>query len=99
MNSNELSQSKCVRLIIRGRVQGVWYRGWTQDNAIDLKLNGWVRNRHDGSVEALLAGPASVVDEMIERCRQGPSYAEVSDIEIAVEDELPPAGFNLLSTL
>ena len=90
---------KCVRLTIRGRVQAVWYRGWCQDNALELKLDGWVRNRRDGCVEALFSGPLSGVDEMIERCRHGPSYAHVSDIEIIVEEEPPQPGFEIRATV
>lgn len=56
-----------VRLRIIGRVQGVWFRGWAVDQARELGLSGWVRNRGDGSVEALLAGPESRVRSMIDR--------------------------------
>jgi acylphosphatase len=66
---------------ITGRVQGVWYRGWTIDNALALGLTGWVRNRLDGSVEALFVGPAEAVDEMIEACRRGPPAARVEAVE------------------
>ena len=97
--ADEQSQRKCVRLRIYGRVQGVWYRGWTQDNALVLNLNGWVRNRRDGSVEALIAGPSDAVEEMTRLCWRGPSFAEVRDIEILAEDALPPPGFEVLSTL
>ena len=61
-----------IRVVIRGRVQGVWYRGWTADRAEELGLSGWVRNRRDGSVEALFAGEETVVRQMIEDCRGGP---------------------------
>ena len=56
---------------IEGRVQGVWFRGWTVDDATRLKLDGWVRNRRDGSVEALFAGRAQAVDKMLAACRRG----------------------------
>ncbi|MCC7272994.1 MAG: acylphosphatase, partial [Alphaproteobacteria bacterium] len=64
-----------ARLRIAGRVQGVWYRAWTVETAQALGLRGWVRNRADGSVEALLIGPAAAVDAMAARCRQGPPKA------------------------
>ena len=68
---------------IRGRVQGVGYRYWVEQQARALGLEGWVRNRRDGSVEALFAGPADVVSGMIALCRRGPASARVD----AVEDE------------
>ena len=69
-----------VRLRIIGRVQGVWFRGWAVDQARELGLSGWVRNRGDGSVEALLGGPESRVRSMIERCRRGPPAARVDRV-------------------
>ena len=65
---------------IHGRVQGVWYRGWTVRKASDLGLRGWVRNRSDGSVEALFAGPSASVDAMIEACHAGPPAARVEKV-------------------
>ena len=61
-----------VRVRITGRVQGVWYRGWAVEEARRLGVSGWVRNRPDGSVEAVFSGPECAVREMVERCRQGP---------------------------
>jgi acylphosphatase len=69
-----------VRLVITGRVQGVGFRAWTSHEARRRGLRGWVRNRHDGSVEALLIGNGSAVEAMIEACRQGPSLARVDAI-------------------
>lgn len=77
-----------VRLRIRGRVQGVWYRGWMVDEARERGLAGWVRNRRDGSVEALIVGPAPALREMIARCRHGPRSARVEDIEQTYVDDL-----------
>ena len=65
---------------IEGRVQGVWYRGWAVDHALALGLAGWVRNRRDGSVEALFVGRAAAVDEMLARCRTGPRAARVAAV-------------------
>ena len=70
-----------VRVRIQGRVQGVWYRGWTVDEARARGLRGWVRNRADGSVEALFIGAGTAVRDMIAACRQGPSHAAVRHIE------------------
>ena len=62
---------------IRGRVQGVGYRAWTADEARRRGLEGWVRNRRDGSVEAVLSGADDVIAEMLAACRRGPSSARV----------------------
>jgi acylphosphatase len=71
------------QVTITGRVQGVGYRYWVEHQATVHDLEGWVRNRRDGSVEALFAGPEQVVTDMVERCRHGPSSARVD----AVSDE------------
>jgi|SRR5580698_707349 acylphosphatase len=78
-----------VRVTIRGRVQGVGYRYWLEQQARGLE--GWVRNRRDGSVEALFAGPADAVSAMIASCRRGPGSARVD----AVDEE--PAGLDALN--
>jgi len=70
-----------VRIVVHGRVQGVWYRGWAIDQARARGLAGWIRNRRTGTVEALLIGPAAAVNEMIEACRSGPVAARVKQIE------------------
>ena len=72
-----------IQVTIRGRVQGVGYRAWLEHQAITSGLEGWVRNRRDGSVEALFAGPADVVSDMVALCRRGPSLARVD----AIQDE------------
>jgi len=64
-------------IIVHGRVQGVGFRAFVEYEALTRGVEGWVRNRHDGSVEALFAGEASVVADMIEACRQGPLGARV----------------------
>ncbi len=80
------------QVTIRGRVQGVGYRAWLEHEATARGLEGWVRNRRDGSVEALFAGPADVVTDMVARCRRGPSSARVD----AVTDEpADPQALNL----
>jgi acylphosphatase len=66
---------------IRGRVQGVGYRYWLEQQARARGLQGWARNRRDGSVEALFAGPPDVVSGMIASCRRGPLSARVDAIE------------------
>ena len=66
---------------IRGRVQGVGYRAWVEEEASARGLEGWVRNRRDGSVEAVFAGPADVVTDMIAACRRGPYSARVDAVQ------------------
>jgi acylphosphatase len=69
------------RLVIRGRVQRVGYRAFVEQMALELGVQGWVRNRADGSVEALVVGPAEVIEDMIEACRQGPTAARVDAVD------------------
>jgi len=68
-------------VIIRGRVQGVGYRAWTEYTALERGLQGWVRNCRDGNVEALFSGPAEAVAAMIEACRDGPPGARVDFVD------------------
>jgi acylphosphatase len=71
------------QVTIRGRVQGVGYRYWVEQQATAHSLEGWVRNRRDGGVEALFSGPDNVVSNMVAACRRGPSSARVD----AIQDE------------
>ncbi len=70
---------RCV--VVRGRVQGVGFRAWTELMALERGVEGWVRNCRDGSVEALFAGLEEVVLTMIELCREGPSDARVVEVD------------------
>lgn len=81
----------CTRARIRGRVQGVYFRAWTVSAARDLCLDGWVRNRADGSVEALIAGPEPQVKKMIGLLHDGPPLAAVDAVACEPAD-LPEAG-------
>jgi acylphosphatase len=91
---SEISMNDEARIIrhitVRGRVQGVGYRAFVEHNAQQRGLAGWVRNRRDGSVEALFAGPEKSVKAMIEACRFGPlpAYVDVLDQRDGTEDEL-----------
>jgi len=69
------------QIVIRGRVQGVGFRAWAEIIALELGVEGWVRNCRDGSVEAVLAGPEEVVLTMIELCRDGPPGARVEAVD------------------
>jgi acylphosphatase len=81
-----------VRVAIRGRVQGVGFRAWVEYTALLRGLDGWVRNRRDGSVEALFVGPVGDVRTMIEACRRGPPGARV---EALSEQEAKPDALDL----
>ena len=69
-------------LVVTGRVQGVGYRHFLARNAVELAVTGWVRNRRDGSVEAMLCGSAEAVHMLIERARRGPLHAQVDDCRV-----------------
>ncbi|MDK9694869.1 MAG: acylphosphatase [Siculibacillus sp.] len=83
------------RVVLSGRVQGVGFRAWIERTARSLDLSGWVRNRRDGSVEAVFAGSATAVDDMISRCRRGPDHARVEVLERHEESAEPPPGFQI----
>ena len=90
---------------VRGLVQGVGYRAFVERHALRHGLEGWVRNRKDGSVEAVLAGPAAAVEAMIAECRTGPHHGKVDALDArdgtADEFELRPPGdvFAVLPTV
>jgi len=88
-----------ARLAITGRVQGVGYRDWAVAMGQRLGLSGWVRNRADGSVEALVIGDDEAVGRMIEACRRGPSLARVDAVDVEPVDlDVLPSGFTRLPT-
>ena len=74
------------RLRVTGRVQGVFFRAWTSDEARTLGLTGWVRNRSDGSVEAHVEGSEDAIEELIDLVREGPPDAQVETVEIEAAD-------------
>ncbi len=76
-----------MRVVVYGHVQGVFFRETTRRKAAALGVTGWVRNRPEGSVEAVFEGEPRLVDEMVGWCRRGPIGAEVDDVD-AVEE--PP---------
>jgi acylphosphatase len=67
---------------VTGRVQGVFFRVWTRDQAIELGLTGWVRNCPDGRVDMHIEGEEAAVQKMIERLRRGPPSAQVEDVHL-----------------
>ncbi len=87
-----------MRVSVEGSVQGVGYRAWTERVAAELDLSGWVRNRRDGTVEALFCGTAADVAEMLERCQDGPRAARVTAVRILEEGVPAPEDFEVLPT-
>jgi len=90
---------KSVRVIVSGRVQGVWFRAWTTEQATALGLAGWVRNRHDGTVEAVLSGADDQVEKMIKLLGQGPPLAQVLGVQATPCDPPQKPGFHALPTV
>ena len=82
-------------LIIRGRVQGVSFRAWTVRQAETRGVDGWIRNREDGGVEAILAGDSDAIRQIVEACRVGPNHAVVTDVIELPASEDPGTGFRI----
>ena len=89
---------RSVHLEISGRVQGVGYRAWLAGTARELGLAGWVRNRHDGRVEALIAGGDAAVTAMLAACHEGPRAARVDAVEVSDAAAPADASFAVLPT-
>jgi acylphosphatase len=83
------------RVIVTGRVQGVWFRESCRQEAVSLGVAGWVRNRADGAVEAAFEGESSAVLAMVAWCRTGPSLAEVDAVDVIDEALAGDAGFRV----
>lgn len=81
-----MTERVCRRLLIHGRVQGVGFRYALMDEAARLGLAGWVRNRRDGTVEAVAAGAPEAVDALLQWSHRGPPSAVVSRVDVTVED-------------
>ncbi len=74
-----------VYVLVSGKVQGVFFRSSAKKRADELNLTGWVKNLHDGRVEAVFEGDQEKVDKMVEWCRKGPNYADVKDVQVISE--------------
>ena len=81
------------RVIVSGRVQGVWFRDTCRREAVAAGVTGWVRNCHDGRVGAVFEGDADAVLTMVNWSMKGPARADVTDIEILEEEPAGEAGF------
>jgi len=87
---------KSCRCIIKGRVQGVWFRKFTQEVANKLKISGWVRNLDDGSVEVQASVPEEVWDEFLAALKKGPPLARVDEVIIKDSDKSYSGGFEVI---
>ena len=100
-----MTARRFIHATIRGNVQGVGFRAFVERQALERGLDGWVRNRRDGAVEAVFAGPANAVEAMIEICRKGPAGSHVTGVDLREEEAaglIPssrPAGFYVLPTV
>jgi acylphosphatase len=77
------------RVFVDGHVQGVGYREFTRRAALSLGVSGWVRNRYDGAVEALIRGPPAAVEALVAKMRQGPRSADVNGVSVTELEETP----------
>ena len=80
------------RVVVEGYVQGVGYREFTRRAALRLGVSGWVRNRSDGAVEALIYGPLAAVEALVAEMRQGPRFAAVESLSVIEHDEMDGGG-------
>jgi acylphosphatase len=83
------------RVVVRGVVQGVFFRDGVQEQARAERLSGWVRNRADGTVEAVFEGPEAAVERVVEWCRTGPPRARVEAVEVTTEKPEDLVGFHV----
>jgi acylphosphatase len=86
------------RVVIAGTVQGVGYRDWMVREAVRLGVHGWVRNRRDGTVEALVAGEEAAVQALLSACRRGPPLARVTEITEEFAEPTDEPGFRQMPT-
>jgi acylphosphatase len=89
---------RALTVRVTGRVQGVGYRAWVEGEAVALGIRGWVRNRADGSVEGLLAGPDEIVDQLIASLWDGPPAARVEGVSVTEASDPGSIGFRTLPT-
>lgn len=83
------------RVLVSGRVQGVFFRDACREMAEETGVNGWAHNRPDGRFEAVFEGDAAAVERLVEWCRQGPPAAHVDDVEVETEEPAGERGFRV----
>ncbi len=92
-----MSDRRCVRVLITGRVQGVGFRAWMRGQANARNLSGWVRNLPDGAVEAVICGLPDAVGDMIKACKDGPKWADVAAVKVSEETQGARGAFTVLN--
>jgi acylphosphatase len=95
VESAGMSERTRVHVHVSGKVQGVYFRATTRDEAEKRGVDGWVRNLEDGRVEAVFEGAADAVEEMVEFCHEGPSAARVESVEVTHERPADEDGFRV----
>ncbi len=98
MSAQPKSPPRTLQVRVEGRVQAVGFRAWVETEAMALGLDGWVRNRRDGSVEAVFGGDPDAVAEMLRRCERGPPAARVSRVMVVAEGLPVDPGFRVERT-
>lgn len=93
MQSGNLTENRAARLVVSGKVQGVWFRASTEKEAGRLGIRGWVRNRNDGSVEIFAEGPA--LEEFVQWCHKGLPLANVKSVDIEWTEPQGHASFEI----
>ncbi|AKX93989.1 acylphosphatase [Neomoorella thermoacetica] len=88
-----------AHFLVKGFVQGVGFRYFVLRQAAALQLNGWVRNRYNGSVEGVVEGPEAEVKEFLDRCRRGPAWAEVKEVKVQYEEPRGETTFRIRSSV
>ena len=96
---SEAADRVARRIFVRGKVQGVYFRAWAVEQARDLGLDGWVRNRIEGAVEAVAVGPAAKVEDFIARCRQGSPASRVDRVTVEETAGIVADGFTQKPTV
>jgi acylphosphatase len=94
-NNGAMGERVRRRVVVRGRVQGVWYRDSCQQVAVAERVDGWVRNRADGAVEAVLEGPPGAVERVVAWMREGPPRARVTSVDVTTEEPAGERGFRI----
>jgi acylphosphatase len=90
-----VGEKVAARVVVHGKVQGVWFRGTTRHEAQERGVAGWVRNRSDGTVEAWFEGSADAVASIVRWCHEGPPRAQVEHVEVADEQPRDLEGFSV----
>ena len=90
-----MSDAARKRVVVSGRVQGVFFRDTVRRRAESLGVSGWVRNRDDGAVEAEFEGPTEAVEALVEFCRSGPGRAEVNKLDVSDAEPEGDRGFQI----